>query len=80
MKYQDEDFPTVAEIRKAVEEYVANERDGEWPEDDWFVIGSKWSVNVWWDELGRTHITVYHDSIGGSGFPETDVHCGISIQ
>lgn len=73
MKCKDTDFPTVDEIRQAVEEHVATQCHGEWPEDSWFSIGTKWSVNVW-DELGRKHITVYHDSIG-----ETDVFCGVAI-
>ena len=78
MKYDDADYPTVTEIIKAANEHVAAVCDGIWPEDDWFDIGPRWSVNVW-DELGK-RITVYRESVDGDGLSYTDASCGIAIQ
>ena len=79
MTYQNEDYPRVDEIIIDVREYVEDVCRGEWPEDEWFGLGSNWSINVWEEECGRRGITVFRDTIGPSGHVETDLTAGISI-
>jgi hypothetical protein len=78
MKLEDESFPTVTEIRQAVSHHIAEQRAGQWPEDDWLDIGDHWSVNVWiWE--GKQLITVYPDQMDGQE-RTTDTSRGITIE
>lgn len=78
MIFRDVDYPGVDEILIAVDEFVRRKLRGEWPEDEWFSVGSNWSVNVW-KENGCRRITVYRDMVTASGYVETDCSAGISI-
>lgn len=79
MEFKNQDFPTVEEIKQAVQEYVNDQCGGEWPEDEYFDIGTGWRVNVW-DDDGQKSITVYRDSFDESGFRVSDLAGGISIE
>jgi hypothetical protein len=79
MKFKDENFPTVREIMDAVKEFVDAECGGRWPQDSWFDLGTRWSVNVW-EEEGCRHITVYPDGVDQGGYRTTDAFVGIGIQ
>ena len=83
MKFKNTNFPTVAEIRQAAQEYVDKECAGEWPEDSWFDFGERWSINIWEEEIGLLrfrHIAVYPDRECECGKRHTDTDCAIHIE
>ena len=79
MKFENENFPSVFEFKGAVKECVYGRCAGEWPENDWFDVGSQGSVKVWRD-LDQKRITVYPDLIGDRGMRTTDPLGGIVIE
>lgn len=53
-------FPSVAEIQRAVENYIRVECKVGWPEDEWFSLNKYWRINVWKrDGKGPKLITTY---------------------
>ncbi|HWQ91782.1 MAG TPA: hypothetical protein VN673_08925, partial [Clostridia bacterium] len=65
--------------KAAVEECVARECNGCWPEEHWFDIGESWSVNIYVYD-GKKHIAVYPNYVNDDDYRETNCDVGIILQ
>jgi hypothetical protein len=79
MTFEKETYFTVEEVINAAKEYVERQCGGQWPEDAWFDLGPRWSVDVW-QEDGEEHITICPDRLDADGERTTDISAGIHIQ
>ena len=72
----DEQFPIDVNIRERIKQFVEEDCQGVWPEDEAFSLSDYWMVTVWRDNEDRYRATVhpcYRDPATGDWVSDNEI-------